>query len=149
MMRNGPSRQHLGALLLRLLLGSLFIAHLYWKFAILPGGLAHWWSGLGNSGYPAIIRAYVLSAEFAGALLLIPGVFTRYVALYAVPMMFGASLFWLVRNGFYFTNAGAELPLVWTVLLCVQAVIGDGAFALLRSPGWRAAVQSSPTPSQR
>jgi hypothetical protein len=28
-------------LVLRVMLGSLFIAHLYWKFAILPGGLAH------------------------------------------------------------------------------------------------------------
>jgi len=27
------------ALVLRVTLGSLFIAHLYWKFAILPGGL--------------------------------------------------------------------------------------------------------------
>jgi putative oxidoreductase len=148
MIRKEPSRHDLGALLLRLLLGSLFIAHLYWKFAILPGGVAHWWSGLGNSGYPVIVRAYVLSAEFAGALLLIPGIFTRYVALYAVPMMLGASEFWLVRNGFYFTSAGAELPLVWTALLFVQAVLGDGTFALLRSPGWRAALQSSPAPSQ-
>jgi putative oxidoreductase len=123
-----------GAFLLRLLIGSLFIAHLYWKFAVLPGGLGAWWEGLVRNGYPEFVPAYVLSAEFAGALLLIPGVLVRYVALYAIPMMIGASQFWLVRKGFYFTKAGAELPLVWLGLLCVQVILGDGRYALVRSP---------------
>lgn len=126
-------RQDCGAFLLRLLLGALFIAHLYWKVAILPGGLPTWWAGLVRGGYPALVPAYVLSAEILGALLLIPGVQTRWVALYAIPMMAGAAQFWLVRTGFYFTKAGAELPLVWLALLCLQIVLGDGAFALVES----------------
>jgi putative oxidoreductase len=126
-----------GAFLLRLLLGSLFIVHLYWKFVVLPGGFDAWWAGLVRSGYPQFVPAYVLSAEFAGALFLIPGVLARYVAIYAIPMMIGASEFWLVRKGFYFTKAGAELPLVWLGLLCVQAVLGDGPYALLPSPDLR------------
>jgi putative oxidoreductase len=122
------------ALLLRLLLGSLFIAHLYWKFEILPGGVHAWWNNLVGAGYPAFVPAYVLSAEVAGALFLIPGICARYVALYAMPMMAGAAQFWLVRKGFYFTGAGAELPLVWLALLAIQAAAGDGAYALVRSP---------------
>ena len=122
------------ALALRVLLGLLFIAHLYWKLAILPGGLGAWWGNLLANGYPAFVPAYVLSAELLGALLLIPGVFTRYVALYTVPMMIGAAHYWLERKGFYFTQAGAELPLVWLTLLGIQAVAGDGSHALLRSP---------------
>ncbi|HMI18351.1 MAG TPA: DoxX family membrane protein [Sphingomonas sp.] len=122
------------ALLLRLLLASLFIAHLYWKFAIFPGGLEAWWENLLKAGYPAFVPAYVLSAELAGALLLIPGVLTRYVACYAMPMMLGAAHFWMTRNGFFFTKAGAELPLVWLALLGIQAVAGDGCFAAVRSP---------------
>ena len=125
------------ALLLRLLLGGLFVAHLYWKVAILPGGIAVWWSNLQSAGYPPIVPAYVLSAEIAGALLLIPGVLTRYVALYAMPMMAGAAQFWMARKGFYFTAAGAELPLVWLALLGIQAGAGDGPGALAPSPGWR------------
>ena len=123
---------------LRCLLGSLFIAHLYWKVAILPGSLNAWWSGLESQGYPVIVPAYVLSAELAGALLLIPGVLARYVALYALPMMLGAAQFWLVRTGFYFTRAGAELPLVWAALLGIQAMGGDGAYAMVlsRVPTW-------------
>ena len=131
------SRPELGALALRLLLGALFISHLVWKIVVLPGGLAGWWSGLVAAGYPPIVPAYVLSAEVAGAVLLIPGVLTRYAALYAVPMMLGAAQFWWVRKGFYFTKAGAELPMVWVALLGIQALLGDGAFALVRSPGWR------------
>lgn len=122
------------ALLLRVLLGALFIAHLGWKLTVLPGGLPAWWDGLVAAGYPAFVPAYVLSAEVAGALLLIPGVATRYVALYAMPMMLGAAQFWLARKGFYFTKAGAELPLVWLALLGLQAVAGDGSHALVRSP---------------
>jgi len=121
-------------LALRLLLGALFIAHLYWKLAILPGGLTAWWGNLLANGYPAFVPAYVLSAELFGALLLIPGVLTRYVALYAMPMMLGAAQYWLVRKGFYFTQGGAELPLVWLTLLGIQVTAGDGAYALIRSP---------------
>jgi putative oxidoreductase len=131
-MQSETSDARLGVML-RLLLGSLFIGHLYWKVAMLPGGVEAWWANLVRAGYPSFAPAYVLSAEVAGALLLIPGVLTRYVALYAVPMMAGAAQFWLVRKGFYFTKAGAELPLVWLALLVIQAVVGDGAWALVRS----------------
>jgi putative oxidoreductase len=79
----------------------------------------------------------VLSAEIGGALLLIPGVLTRYVALYAIPMMLGAAQFWAVRKGFYFTAAGSELPLVWLALLGIQVIAGDGPLALAPSPHWR------------
>ncbi|HWE44715.1 MAG TPA: DoxX family membrane protein [Caulobacteraceae bacterium] len=127
----------LGPLLLRLLVGAMFIAHLYWKFCLLPGGAQAWWDGLVKSGYPTFVPAYVLSAEFGGALLLMPGVLSRYVAVYAMPMKFGAAEFWLVRKGFYFTRGGAELPFVWLALLGLQVVPGDGAYALVRSPNLR------------
>jgi putative oxidoreductase len=135
--RTELGRQNYGALLLRLLLGALFLAHLYWKLAIFPGGLPAWWNGLLRIGYPAVVPAYVLSAEVMGALLLIPGVMARWVALYSVPMMAGAAQFWLVRTGFYFTKSGAELPIVWLALLWLQVVLGDGPVALVRSVGLR------------
>ena len=122
------------ALLLRILLGVLFIAHLYWKFTILPGGIHAWWVNLLKQGYPAFVPVYVLTAEFAAAVCLIPGIFTRYVALYAMPMMLGAAQYWLVRKGLWFTLGGAELPLVWLALLGLQVAAGDGAYALVKSP---------------
>ena len=116
------------ALLLRVTLGSLFIAHLYWKFAV--RGFDAWWSGLHAAGYPTAALIYVLCAEFAGALLLIPGIFTRWVCLFALPLMIGAAQFWFDRNGFYFTAAGAELPIVWGLALCVLALLGNGKYAV-------------------
>jgi putative oxidoreductase len=122
------------ALFLRLTLGYLAIAHLYWKFFVREDGLAGWWANLNTNGYPDFVVYYVLTAEFAGALLLIPGIFTRWVALFCVPLMVAASQYWLVRRGFFFTAAGAELPILWTVGLLVQAGLGDGAYALKASP---------------
>lgn len=116
------------ALLLRLTLGSLFISHLYWKFAV--RGFDQWWTGLHDAGYWTPVVLYVLCAEFAGALLLIPGIFTRWASLFAVPLMLGASHFWLTRKGFFFTAAGAELPILWGLALIVQALLGDGAYAV-------------------
>lgn len=117
-------------LVLRLLLGSLFIAHLYWKLAVLPGGVEKWWVGFEANGYHWLVPYYVISAEFAGALLLIPGVLTRWVCLYTLPMMIGAAQFWAVRKGFYFTAAGCELPIVWAAMLILQAMLGDGPYAV-------------------
>ncbi|MGH7024722.1 MAG: DoxX family protein [Caulobacteraceae bacterium] len=134
MTQRDRSADSYAALLLRLLLGALFIAHLDWKFYLLPGGFDAWCAGLSHAGYAPYVPWYVVSAEAFGAALLIPGILTRYVAVYAMPMMLGAAWFWLTRKGFYFTKAGGELPLVWLALLGLQAVLGDGRFALVRSP---------------
>jgi putative oxidoreductase len=123
--RTGPY----AALLLRVILGVLFIAHLYWKFFVLEGGIARWWGDFATNGYPWFVPYYVISAELVGALCLIPGLYARWAALYAVPMMLGAAHFWSLRNGFYFAAAGSELPVVWSVMLIVQALLGDGIWA--------------------
>jgi putative oxidoreductase len=49
--------------------------------------------------------------------------------------MVGAAQYWLVRKGFYFTVAGAELPILWGFALLVQALLGSGAFAVRSLPG--------------
>jgi putative oxidoreductase len=130
------------ALVLRLTLGCLFIAHLYWKFAILEGGLNRWWGNFATNGYPSLVPWYCISAEFAGALLIIPGIYARWVCLYAIPLIAGATHFWAVRKGFFFTGAGAELPLVWTAMLVTQILLGDGPLAVIASTG-SAKVQSA------
>jgi putative oxidoreductase len=45
-------------------------------------------------------------------------------------VMLGATQFWAARRGFYFTGAGAELPLVWSLLLVLQVMLGDGPYRL-------------------
>jgi putative oxidoreductase len=132
-MNSDPSARY-APLVLRLVLGSLFIVHLYWKFEILPGGLPRWWNYLASE-HAWFVPWYVLSAELAGAMLIIPGIYACWASLYALPMMLGAAQFWAARKGFYFTTAGAELPLVWSVLLVLQVMLGDGPYRLRASWG--------------
>jgi putative oxidoreductase len=130
--RTGPY----AALLLRVVLGALFIAHLYWKFFLLKGGVTQWWANFAVNGYPWFVPYYAISAEFIGALCLIPGLYARWVALYALPLMISAAQFWWVRKGFYFTAAGSELPILWSLMLIVQVMLGDGIWALAASRLW-------------
>ena len=67
------------ALFLRLSLSFLFFAHLYRKFAI--SGFDAWWSGLSKQGYSSLSLVYPVGAEVAGAVLLLLGIYTRYVSL--------------------------------------------------------------------
>ena len=73
----------------------------------------------------------VILAEVIGGARLVLGVYSRYVAIALVPIMIGATLQHL-PNGWMFAspNGGWEFPAFWTVTLLVQALIGDGAFAL-------------------
>lgn len=116
------------ALLLRVTLGVLFIAHLYFKVAV--RGFDAWWDNLVTQGYPTFVIVYVVIAETAAAVLLIPGIMTRWISLLALPLMIGAAHYWLVRTGFFFTVSGAEMPIVWSLALIVQALLGDGAYAV-------------------
>jgi hypothetical protein len=64
-------------LVLRLSLAGLFIAHLYRKFAI--QGLDNWWLAEGG-----LFRLGFFTTLAAAALLLF-GIYSRYVSLYALP----------------------------------------------------------------
>ena len=116
------------ALFLRLSLSFLFFAHLYWKFAI--KGYDPWWAGMQEAGYPDWVTYYVLFIEFTGAVLLLLGVYTRYVALFALPVMIAVAYHWAVRKGFWFVAGGSEFPLAWSMMLVMKVALGDGAFAL-------------------
>ena len=101
-----------------------------------------------KAGYPDWALYYTVSAEIAAAILLTLGIYTRYVSLFALPMMIAATHFWFARKGFYFTDAGWEFPLAWSFMLLVQALLGDGAYAV-RTPvmpwdreGYRDAVRA-------
>jgi putative oxidoreductase len=121
------------ALLLRLALGTLFIAHALLKYLVftLPG-TARFFESL---GLPGVLGYATFAAELVGGALLIVGVRTRIVALALVPVLLGAT--WAhAGNGWLFTspNGGWEYPAFWAVALVVQALLGDGALAL-RRPG--------------
>lgn len=116
------------ALFLRLSLSFLFFAHIYRKFAII--GFDAWWSRLLKDGYADWMLYYTLVAEFAGAILLLLGIYSRYVSLVAMPVMIALVYHWAIRKGFWFTDGGSEFVLAWLMMLIGLALLGDGAYAV-------------------
>jgi len=116
------------ALVLRLSLAFFFFAHLYRKFEVT--GFDKWWAGMQKAGYPDWVSSYTVGAEFAGAILLLLGVCTRYISLLVLPVLAAVTYHHAIRKGFWFSDAGAEFALAWTFMLCVQALLGNGAYAL-------------------
>lgn len=120
------------ALLLRLTLGVAFIAHGLLKVLVftVPGTVQFF----GSLGLPAFVAYATIAAELAGGALLILGVYSRWVALALVPILLGAAwAHW--GNGWVFSAQGGgwEFPVFWAMTLIVQALLGDGAYALKRA----------------
>lgn len=120
------------ALVLRVSLGILFIAHslLKWLVFTLPGA-ANFFASVGLPGWLAYITTFV---ELGGGIALILGFHARHVALALIPILLGAIVFVHAGNGWLFTNknGGWEYPAFWAVALGVQFLLGNGAFALSR-----------------
>jgi putative oxidoreductase len=118
-----------GALLLRLSLGTMFIAHALLKYFVftLPGTVQFF----GSLGLPPALAYLTFAAELVGGVLLILGVYARQVALALVPILAGAT--WAhFGNGWTFSNpnGGWEYPAFLTIAAIVQYFVGDGALAL-------------------
>ncbi|BCH27781.1 DoxX family protein [Mesorhizobium sp. L-8-3] len=125
------------ALLLRLTLGLLFLAHAGLKvFVFTPSGTAGFF---GSIGLPPALAYVTIVWELAGAVALILGVWTRAVALAMIPILIGSIVTVHGAAGFFFSNAngGWEYPAFWIVALAVQALIGDGSLALKPMPAFK------------
>ena len=119
-----------GALLLRVALGVMFLAHgAYLKLVVftLPGTVKFYES----IGLPGIGAHATIAVEVIGGLMLIAGFHTRIAAIATLPVLLGAT--WVhAGNGWLFTNTGGgwEYPVFLAVAVVVQALLGDGAYAL-------------------
>lgn len=122
------------ALLLRLALGGLFLAHAGLKvFVFTPAGTAGYF---GSLGLPAWLAYATIAWEILGAVALIVGIWPRAVALALIPILAGAIVTVHGSAGFFFTNpnGGWEFPALWIVALGALALTGDGAYALKPTP---------------
>ena len=123
----------IGLTLLRVALGTMWIAHalLKWMVFTLPG-TAQFFTSV---GYPGFLAYPVFAAELIGGLALMLGVYARQVSLLLVPVMLAAA--WVhVPNGWVFSNPGGgwEYPAFLAVASMVLWLSGDGAWAWRRSP---------------
>jgi putative oxidoreductase len=137
------------ALVLRVTLGALFLAHAGLKLLVFtPAGTAKFF---GSLGFPPELAYLVISVEVLSGIALILGVWTRWAALAGIPILLGAIFTVHGAAGFFFTNpkGGWEYPAFWAIALVAQALLGDGAFALRPSRDVEAASgQLSAAPSR-
>jgi len=128
-----------GALLLRMALGALFLAHGLLKLLVFkPAGTAAYFRSL---GLPGFVGYLTMAAEIGGGTLLILGIATSLVALALVPLILGTIYMVHGSKGWIFANEGGgwEFPAFWAVALVVQALLGSGAYSFGHALGiaWR------------
>lgn len=126
-----------GALLLRLGLGTMWIAHALLKVFVftMPGTVAFF----EKVGFWGPLAYVVVAAELVGGAAILAGVYGRWVSAALIPIMAGALMTHL-PNGWVFSAGGGgwEYPAFLILASAVHALIGDGAYALGRGvlPGF-------------
>jgi len=117
------------ALVLRLTLGVMFVAHALLKIVVFTvPGTVQFFESVGLPGFSAYV---VIVAELIAGALLIAGLGTRWVALATIPILLGAA--WVhLPNGWVFSAQGGgwEYPVFLAIAALVQFLLGDGAYAL-------------------
>lgn len=120
------------ALILRLALGTMFLAHGLTKLLVFtPAGTVGFF---GSLGIPAAFAYLTMLGETAGGLLLILGIQVRWVALLQLPILLGATVVHS-GNGWSFAsqNGGWEYPAFLAAAQVALILLGDGAYALMPS----------------
>lgn len=115
--------------LLRITSGALLLTHGLIKLLVFtPAGTVGYFDSI---GFPGLLAYPVMLGEIGLGLALVLGIMTRWAALAALPILIG-SIIPHAGNGFMFSNPGGgwEFPVFWSILLVVQALLGDGAYAL-------------------
>jgi putative oxidoreductase len=122
----------LGASLLRVSLGVMWIAHALLKLLVftLPGTAAFFES----VGIPGVLAYPVFGVELLGGIALVLGIYARQVSLALVPVMLAAASVHL-PNGWVFTSPGGgwEYPVFLATASLALWLLGDGAAAIRRS----------------
>ena len=117
-----------GALILRVSMGILFLAHAWLKiFVYTPAGTVGFFTSLGLPGWLAYVT---MTWEVLGGIALILGLYTRLVALAMIPVLLGAIVSVHAAKGFFADAGGWEFVAFWILGLLSLSLIGDGAYAL-------------------
>jgi putative oxidoreductase len=126
----------LGTTLLRLIVGTTFIAHGSQK--LLSFGVGGTAGFLGSLGVPManVMAPVLIATEVGGGILLLLGLLTRYVSIPLLFTMVVAIATVHLQHGFFLPQ-GYEFALLLAVGLVTLALQGSGAFALDNAIGRR------------
>ncbi len=121
-----------GALVLRLVLGVIYIAHAYLALVVMGPAKAVEYQRAMHIPLPEIGVWYLIVAHGLGGILLILGLLVRWAALANIPIMAGALWFVHLQQGFFIFGSkfGYEYVLVLLGATIAQALLGAGAFTL-------------------
>lgn len=82
--------------------------------------------------FPTLATYLVSGIESVGIVLLVVGLFTRYISILLSCVMLGAIFFVHLPNGFSAANSGFEIPLYYLLFLILFASYGAGKYSLDR-----------------
>ncbi len=82
--------------------------------------------------FPTLVAYMVTGVESLGIILLILGLFTRYISIVLGFVMIGAIIFVHLPHGFSANNGGFEIPLYYLAFLIIFATFGAGKYSLDR-----------------
>lgn len=141
-MRQLDRLQPLALLALRLVIGTIMIAHGYSKVF---GGFSHVHDMVQHLGFPGWTAYLLAGTEFFGGILMIAGLFTRFVA---VAMLIDMSVaIWKIHwhNGLK-GPGGFEFPLALAVIAFSLIFFGGGPIAVdaIRTGSGRSRTKSIP-----
>jgi len=81
---------------------------------------------------PKLATYLVSGIESIGIVLLILGLFTRYISILLSCVMLGAIFFVHAPNGFFVADSGIEIPFYYLLFLIIFATHGAGKYSLDR-----------------
>jgi putative oxidoreductase len=135
-------RSSLALLLLRLVVGLLFVDHALQKYGAGLSGFQGFLSSLGLPA-PSLLAVLVPALELVGGLLVVAGLLTRPAALLLAVEMLGTGL-WAKLHVSHLgivdgSDTGAELDLAYLAVFITLVLVGPGRLSADRSLGLEAA----------
>lgn len=121
----------LASLILRIALGVMFLAHGLTKLLVFtPAGTAQFFESL---GFPGVVGYLTIVFEIGAGTLLLLGILTRIISLFAFIQMVVISFIHSV-NGWTFSNTGGgwEYPAFMALTAVSLTLLGSGRLSVFR-----------------